>query len=200
MCSKFGYDFYDKRFSKNEMKIAREVAQTRRACAEKDKKQDQTIARALSKANSASYRSRKAGEAANEALSLAKSNSIKIFTTTMLFNEYGKPRVVMTFKTGIVLLGIETKSNEVVDGKTHYDFYDITGSNHMEKINNPNNIVNVNDNESITNIQSVYRCPIPSTILVNLVGKGKSNKPSKTVKLNISIQYIELNENILSFK
>ena len=117
MCSRYGFDFYQPRYSKNVMKIAEEVAQARKACAEKDKEQDIMIAKALSKANSARYRSRKAGETANEALAIAQSNSIKTFTTTMLFNEYGKPRVVMTFKTGIALLGMVTKSVEVVDGR-----------------------------------------------------------------------------------
>ena len=204
MCSRYGFDFYQPRYSRNVMRIAEEVAQARKACVEKDKEQDQMIAKALSKVNSASYRSRKADEVANEALALAQSNSIKTFTTTMLFDEYGKPRFVMTLKTGIVLLGIKSKSDEVVDGRTRYAFYDITGSDHMADINNPNDIIDTDDNESIFNIQSVYTCPKPSTILVNLVGKGKSNKPSKTVKLDISIQYIEpglkLNENILSNK
>ena len=191
----FGYDIYKQRINKKVLRLAKELTQAKLACAKNDKMHDETIAKALSKANSASYKSRKVGEVANEALALAKSNNIKTFTTTMLFNQYGKPAVVKSFKTGIVLLGIETKAIEGSAGKAYYDFYDITGSDHIAEIKSQHgnyNVINKDSVDSVLNIQNVYTCPMRCTIVINLLGKDKTSKPTKPVKLGITVQYIEL--------
>ena len=183
------------------------------ACVENDKINAEAIAKALSKASSASYKSRKVGEVADEALVLAKrsadrcdgSGNIQTFTTTMEFDQYGKQRIVKTFRTGIVLLGIVTKAIKDSTGYHHtgmayYAFYDVTGSVHMAEIRSRQgnyDVINKDSDERVLNIQDVYTCLKRCTIAINLLGKDKASKPAKPVKRNITIQYIELSPNVV---
>lgn len=176
------------------------------SCEESGKAAAKASAKALSKANSASYRARKAGEVADDAMSLAEkvddqcNSNIQTFSTVMEFTQYGKPRVVKTFRTGIVLLGIDTKVTKdsketALNGRAFYDFYDVTGSTHMAEIRNRQGsyeVIDESSDDKIVNIQDVYSSPKPCTISINLLGKDKTSKPAKPVKLNITIQYIEL--------
>ena len=70
---------------------------------------------AMKKANSASYRARKANEAAS------KCNNIT-FTGEIEFTRYGNPKTLKTFKGGIVLLGITSIGNPNSGDTVLYDF------------------------------------------------------------------------------
>ena len=57
---------------------------------------------------------------------------IKTFETDITISEYGSPKTVKEFNSGIVLLGIVTKGSRAVsskDLKVNYDFYDAMGTN-----------------------------------------------------------------------
>ena len=74
---------------------------------------------AIKKANSASYRARKASER-SEQCELVNSkqkecNEIKTALQEVEFTRYGEPKTVRPFKTGIVLLGISTKGDTTVE-------------------------------------------------------------------------------------
>ena len=141
---------------------------------------------AMKKANSASYRARKADEAAREC------NAIKTFTTKIEISNYGDPKTIKTFKKGIVLLGIVTKS-DTSNFSINYDFYDITGNKHIAVIQGRQKYKILTDSDSVSNIQDVYTNLRPCSISINLMGKDtKSNKPNKPIKLEVIIQYIEL--------
>ena len=141
---------------------------------------------AMKKANSASYRARKADEAAREC------SAIKTFTVKIEISSYGNPKTIKTFRKGIVLLGIVTKS-DTSNFSINYDFYDITGNKHIAVIQGRQKYKILTDSDSVSNIQDVYTNLRPCSISINLMGKDtKSNKPSKPIKLEIIIQYIEL--------
>ena len=144
----------------------------------------------MKKANSASYRARKADEAAREC------SAIKTFTTKIEISSYGNPKTIMTFKKGIVLLGIVTKdhsNNSASKFSINYDFYNITGNKHIAVIQGRQKYKILKDEDLVSNIQDVYTNLKPCSISINLMGKDtKSNKPSKPIKLKIIIQYIEL--------
>ena len=145
---------------------------------------------AMKKANSASYRARKADEAAREC------SAIKTFTVKIEISSYGNPKTIKTFRKGIVLLGIVTKddsNNDASKFSINYDFYDITGNKHIAVIQGRQKYKILKDDDSVSNIQDVYTNLKPCSISINLMGKDtKSNKPSKPIKLEIIIQYIEL--------
>ena len=148
---------------------------------------------AMKKANSASYRARKADEAAREC------SAIKTFTTKTEISSYGNPKTIKTFRKGIVLLGIVTKddSNNSVSSASkfsiNYDFYNITGNKHIAVIQGRQKYKILKDEDLVSNIQDVYTNLKPCSISINLMGKDtKSNKPSNPIKLEIIIQYIEL--------
>ena len=141
---------------------------------------------AMKKANSASYRARKADEAAREC------SAIKTFTTKTEISSYGNPKTIMTFKKGIVLLGIVTKS-DTSNFSINYDLYDITGNKHVAVIQGRQKYKILKDSDDVSNIQDVHTNLRPSSISINLMGKDtKSNKPSKPIELEIIVQYIEL--------
>ena len=144
-------------------------------------------AEAMRKANSASYRARKADEAAKEC------SNIKTFTTKIEISNYGNPKTLKTFKKGIVLLGIVTKGSSNNEFGINYDFYDITGNKHIAVIQGRQKYKILKDSDSVSNIQDVYTNLKPCSISINLMGKDtKSNKPNKPIKLEVIIQYIEL--------
>ena len=141
---------------------------------------------AMKKANSASYRARKADEA-------ARAGDIKTFTGEIEITHYGNPRTVKPFRTGIILLGIITNGNPNGGDTVQYDFYDITGNKHISTIHGRQKYRILKSSDDVSNIQYVYTSLKPCSISINLKGKDiKSNKPSKPVKLKITIQYIEL--------
>ena len=149
---------------------------------------------AMKKANSASYRARKADEAAREC------SAIKTFTVKIEISHYGIPKIIKTFKKGIVLLGIVTKDDSNNNSASsaskfsiNYDFYDITGNKHIAVIQGRQKYKILKDEDSVSNIQDVYAYLKPCSISINLMGKDtKSNKPGKPIKLEIIIQYVEL--------
>ena len=142
---------------------------------------------AMKKANSASYRARKADETAS------KCNNIKTFTGEIEFTHYGNPKTLKTFKRGIVLLGIATSGNPNSGDTVLYDFYDITGSKHISTIQGKQGYKILEKPDDIPNTQNTHTSLIPCSILASLKGKDiKTNKPSNPVKLKVTIQYIEL--------
>ena len=157
-------------------------------------KNGDAAAEAMKKANSASYRARKADEAAADA---AKScSNIKTFTRKIEVTHYGDPKTLKTFKKGIVLLGIVTKADPNNDASKfgiNYDFYDITGNKHIAVIQGRQKYKILKDSDDVSNIQDVHTSLRPCSISINLMGKDtKSNKPNKPIKLEVIIQYIEL--------
>ena len=149
---------------------------------------------AIKKANSASYRARKASE-----LVQAKkgSNEIKTATQEIQFTRYGEPKTVRPFKTGIVLLGISTKGDTNTGDSVFYDFYDITGSKHVSSIQGKNGYKILEKSSDIPNTQNTLTSLIPCSIVASLKGKNTlTNKPAKSVKLSITIQYLELSGGI----
>ena len=144
---------------------------------------------AMKKANSASYRARKADE--------SKCNNIKTFTGEIEFTHYGNPKTLKTFKRGIVLLGIATNGNPNSGDTVLYDFYDITGSKHISSIQGKQGYKILKNPDDIPNTQNTHTSLVPCSILSSLKGKDiKTNKPSKPVKLIVTIQYIELSGGI----
>ena len=146
---------------------------------------------AMKKANSASYRARKADEAA--------SNVIKTFTVEIEITHYGSPKTVKPFRTGIVLLGIITNGNPNTGDTVQYDFYDITGNKHISTIQGKQKykILKSSAEDSSNNIQDTYTSLSSCSISISLKGKDiKVNKPNKPVKLKIIIQYIELSSGV----
>ena len=146
---------------------------------------------AMKKANSASYRARKADEAA--------SNVIKTFTVEIEITHYGSPKTVRPFRTGIVLLGIITNGNPNTGDTVQYDFYDITGNKHVSTIQGKQKykILKSSAEDSSNNIQDTYTSLSSCSISISLKGKDiKVNKPNKPVKLKIIIQYIELSSGV----
>ena len=145
---------------------------------------------AMKKANSASYRARKADEAAKEC------SSVKTFTGEIEITHYGSPKTLKPFRTGIVLLGIITNGNPNTGDTVQYDFYDITGNKHVSTIQGKQKykiLKSSDDNSNTQSIQDTYTSLSPCSISISLKGKDtKVNKPSKPVKLKITIQYIEL--------
>ena len=148
---------------------------------------------AIKKANSASYRARKASELAKR----AECNEIKTALQEVEFTRYGEPKTVRPFKTGIVLLGISTKGDTNNGDSVFYDFYDITGSKHISSIQGKNGYKILKKSSVIPNTQNTLTSLIPCSIVASL--KGKNNglaKPAKSVKLLITIQYLELSGGI----
>ena len=148
-------------------------------------KNGDAAAEAMKKANSASYRARKADEAAADA---AKScSNIKMFTRKIEITRYGNPKTLKTFKKGIVLLGIVTKANpnnDVSKFGINYDFYDITGNKHIAVIQGRQKYKILKDSDDVSNIQGVHTSLRPCSISINLMGKDtKYNKPNKPIKL-----------------
>ena len=120
---------------------------------------------------------------------------IKTFETDITISEYGSPKTVKEFNSGIVLLGIVTRGGRSIsskDIKVNYDFYDVTGNKHISTIHGSEYKL-IKDITHITNIPSCHTCLDPSSISINLMGETiKETKPSKPIKLTILIQYIEL--------
>ena len=126
------------------------------------------------------------------------SNNIQTFTASMEFNQYNERKIVKAFKNGIVLLGIVTISSKDYPhtGMVYYDFCDPTGKIQMEEIRSRHGdyvILNEDSDDKILNIQDVYTAPKPCSITIKLAAKNNNlnAKPSKPVKLNITLQYIE---------
>ena len=188
-----------------------------KSCEETGEAISKAHAKAMSKANSASYRARKAGEtakaageaadeaseASNKALALAKkvdeqcNSSIQTYTKEMEFKNYGEPRIIKSFKRGIVLLGIITTADKnnagSAGGNVYFDFYDITGSKHMASIRGQQKYEIIKNTDEVSSIKDVYTSPKPCSIGINLIGKdAKSKAPKSPIKLRIIIQYIEL--------
>ena len=119
---------------------------------------------------------------------------IKTFETDITISEYGSPKTVKEFNSGIVLLGIVTKGGRGISKgvKVNYDFYDAAGNKHISTIHGSGYKL-IKDVTHITNIPSCHTCLVPSSISINLMGETiKETKPSKPIKLTILIQYIEL--------
>ena len=151
---------------------------------------------AIKKANSASYRARKAGELV-QAKNSKDCNETKTATQEIQFTRYGEPKTVRPFKTGIVLLGISTKGDTNTGDSVFYDFYDITGSKHVSSIRGKNGYKILEKSSDIPNTQNTLTSLIPCSIVASLKGKNVlSNKPVKSVKLLITIQYLELSGGI----
>ena len=144
-------------------------------------------AAAMKKAGSAAYRARKVFEA---------TELIKTATLNMVIGNYGEPKTVKVFKRGIVLLGIVTKVDPNTDVSKfiiNYDFYDITGDKHVAVIQGKQKYKIITDEDNVSNVQDVHTNLKPCSISINLMGVNtKSNKPSKSVELEVIIQYIEL--------
>ena len=144
---------------------------------------------AMKKANSASYRARKADE--------SKCNNIKTFTGEIEFTHYGNPKTLKTFKGGIVLLGFAINGKPNSGDTVFYDFYDISGSKHISNIQEKQKYKILENPDDIPNTQNTHTSLVPCSILTSLKGKDiKTNKPSKPVKLTVTIQYIELSSGI----
>ena len=149
---------------------------------------------AIKKANSASYRARKASELVK---SQKECNEIKTFSGEIEFTRYGDPKTVRPFKTGIVLLGISTKGDTNNGDSVFYDFYDITGSKHVSSIQGKNGYKILEKSSDIPNTQNTLTSLIPCSIVASLKGKNPlTNTPIKSVKLLITIQYLELSGGI----
>ena len=119
---------------------------------------------------------------------------IKTFETDITISEYGSPKTVKEFNSGIVLLGIVTKGGRGISKgvKVNYDFYDAMGNKHISTIHGSGYKL-IKDVTHITNIPSCHTCLVSSSISINLMGETiKETKPSKPIKLTILIQYIEL--------
>ena len=150
---------------------------------------------AIKKANSASYRARMASELVNS--KQKECNEIKTALQEVEFTRYGEPKTVRPFKTGIVLLGISTKGDTNNGDSVFYDFYDITGSKHISSIQGKNGYKILEKSSDIPNTQNTLTSLIPCSIVASLKGKsGLTNKPVKSVKLSITIQYLELSGGI----
>ena len=148
----------------------------------------------MKKANSASYRARMASEKLDKSL---QCNNIKTFTEEIEFTRYGEPKTVRPFKTGIVLLGISTKGSTNNGDSVFYDFYDITGSKHISPIQGRAGYKILEKSSDIPNTQDTHTSLIPCSIVASLKGKNPLvNKPSKSVKLLVTIQFLELSGGI----
>ena len=142
---------------------------------------------AMKKANSASYRARMASESAD------KCNKVKTSSIEIEFTRYGEPKTVRPFRTGIVLLGISTKGTTNNGDSVFYDFYDITGSKHISPIQGKTGYKILEKSSDIPNTQDTHTSLIPCSIVASLKGKNTLvNKPNKSVKLSITIQFLEL--------
>ena len=147
--------------------------------------------KAIKKANSASYRARMASEQSKQC------NKVKTFSGEIEFTRYGEPKTVRPFRTGIVLLGISTKGDTNNGDSVFYDFYDITGSKHISSIQGKNGYKILERSSDIPHTQNTHTSLIPCTIVASLKGKNVLvNKPNKSVKLSITIQYLELSGGI----
>ena len=119
---------------------------------------------------------------------------IKTFETDITISEYGSPKTVKEFNSGIVLLGIVTKGGRGISKgvKVNYDFYNVMGNKHITTIHGSGYKL-IKDVTHITNIPSCHTCLVSSSISINLMGETiKQTKPSKPIKLTILIQYIKL--------
>ena len=155
---------------------------------------DENSNEAMRKANSASYRARITGEKLEKSL---RCNNIKTFTGEIEFARYGNPRTVRPFRTGIVLLGISTKGTTNDGDSIFYDFYDITGSKHISSIQGRAGYKILERSSDIPNTQDTHTSLIPCSIVASLKGKNPLiNKPSKSVKLLVTIQFLELSGGI----
>ena len=142
---------------------------------------------AIKKANSASYRARIASEQSLQC------NKVKTFSGEIEFTRYGEPKTVKPFRTGIVLLGISTKGDTNNGDSVFYDFYDITGRKHVSSIRGKNGYKILEKSSDIPNTQDTHTSLIPCAIVASLKGKNAlANKPAKSVKLSITIQFLEL--------
>ena len=148
---------------------------------------------AMKKANSASYRARIASEQAEKLERDRECNEIKTSTIEIEFTRYGEPKTVRPFRTGIVLLGISTKGSTNNGDSVFYDFYDITGGKHISSIQGRAGYKIVEKSSDIPNTQDTHTSLIPCSIVASLKGKNVLvNKPVKSVKLLITMQYLEL--------
>ena len=139
---------------------------------------------AMKKANSASYRARMASE---------QCNKVKTFSGEIEFTRYGEPKTVRPFRTGIVLLGISTSGSTNNGDSVLYDFYDISGGKHISSIKGKTGYKILEKSSDIPNTQDTHTSLIPCSIVASLKGKNALvNKPTKSVKLSITIQYLEL--------
>ena len=147
--------------------------------------------KAIKKANSASYRARMASEAGEQC------NKVKTSSIEIEFSRYGEPKIVKPFRTGIVLLGISTKGDTNNGDSVFYDFYDITGSKHISSIQGKNGYKILERSSDIPHTQNTHTSLIPCSIVASLKGKNALvNKPTKSVKLSVTIQYLELSGGI----
>ena len=143
---------------------------------------------AIKKANSASYRARMASE---------QCNKVKTFSGEIEFTRYGEPKTVRPFRTGIVLLGISTKGDTNNGDSVFYDFYDISGGKHISSIKGKTGYKILEKSSDIPNTQDTHTSLIPWSIVASLKGKNALvNKPTKSVKLSITIQFLELSGGI----
>ena len=146
---------------------------------------------AIKKANSASYRARMASEQAEQC------NKVKTFSGEIEFTRYGEPKTVRPFRTGIVLLGISTKGDTNNGDSVFYDFYDISGGKHISSIKGKTGYKILEKSSDIPNTQDTHTSLVPCSIVASLKGKNSLvNKPAKSVKLSITIQYLELSGGI----
>ena len=158
---------------------------------------DENSNEAMKKANSASYRARMAGERAEKLEKSLQCNNIKTFTGEKELTRYGNPQTVRPFRTGIVLLGISTKGSTNDGDSIFYDFYDITGSKHISSIQGKSGYKILEKSSDIPNTQDTHTSLIPCSIVASLKGKNPLvNKPSKSVKLLVTIQFLELSGGI----
>ena len=122
-----------------------------------------------------------------------KCNKVKTFSGEIEFTRYGEPKTVRPFRTGIVLLGISTKGDTNNGDSVFYDFYDITGSKHISPIQGKTGYKILEKSSDIPNTQDTHTSLIPCSIVASLKGKNTLvNKPNKSVKLSITIQFLEL--------
>ena len=149
---------------------------------------------AMKKANSASYRARMASEKVERD---QECNEIKTFSGEIEFTRYGEPKTVRPFRTGIVLLGISTQGSTNNGDSVFYDFYDISGGKHISSIKGKSGYKILKKSSDIPNTQDTHTSLIPCSIVASLKGKNALvNKPDKSVKLSITIQYLELSGGI----
>ena len=155
---------------------------------------EENSSKAMKKANSASYRARMTSEKLDKSL---RCNNIKTFTEEIEFTRYGNPRTVRPFKTGIVLLGVSTKGSTNSGDSVFYDFYDITGSKHISTIQGRAGYKILEKSSDIPNTQDTHTSLIPCSIVASLKGENSLvNKPVNSVKLLVTIQFLELSGGI----
>lgn len=125
--------------------------------------------------------------------------TIKTYDTSVTFTKYNDHKIIKVFDKGIVLLGVITRINNSITpyaGKVYYDFSSVNGSIQMEEIRGEYGdyvALNKYSNDAVLNIKNIHTVPKPCSITTRLPPPNNipNVKPSKPIKIHITIQYIE---------